>query len=106
MTAARLAKFAKIVMLKGKETVMATMNISLPDQMKEWIEEQVATRHYANVSDFIRDLIREDQAQAEAIAELRHMVDHADASGISDLTVDDIRREVQKELGIDDADAA
>jgi len=85
---------------------MATMNISLPDQMKEWIEQQVATGRYANVSDFVRDLIREDQEQAAAIAELRKIVETADASGISDLTVEDIRREVLLELGVDDADAA
>ena len=85
---------------------MATMNISLPDQMKEWIEQQVAAGRYANVSDFMRDLIREDQARAASLDELRKMVEEADASGISDLTVEDIRREVLAELGIDDADAA
>lgn len=85
---------------------MATMNISLPDQMKEWIEQQVATGRYANVSDFMRDLIREDQARAASLDELRKMVEEADASGISDLTVEDIRREVLAELGVDDADAA
>jgi len=85
---------------------MATMNISLPDQMKEWIEQQVATGRYANVSEFVRDLIREDQEQAAAIAELRKTVETADASGISDLTIDDIRREVLLELGVDDVDAA
>ena len=85
---------------------MATMNISLPLQMKEWIEQQVATGRYANVSDFVRDLIREDQERTAAIGELRKMVDEADASGISDLTVDDIRREVLAELGADEADAA
>lgn len=85
---------------------MATMNISLPDQMKEWVEQQVATGRYANVSDFMRDLIREDHERAAAIDELRKIVEEADASGVSDLTVADIRREVLQELGIDDADAA
>jgi antitoxin ParD1/3/4 len=85
---------------------MATMNISLPDQMKEWVERQVATGRYANVSDFVRDLIREDQDRVAAIGELRKIVEEADASGISDLTIADIRREVLQELGADDADAA
>lgn len=84
---------------------MATMNISLPDQMKEWIERQVETGRYANVSDFVRDLIREDQDRVAAIGELRKIVEEADASGISDLTIADIRREVLQELGADDADA-
>ncbi len=37
---------------------MATMNISLPDQMKAWVEEQVKSGRYANSSDYMRDLVR------------------------------------------------
>ncbi|HEV2515781.1 MAG TPA: type II toxin-antitoxin system ParD family antitoxin [Devosia sp.] len=86
---------------------MAMMNISLPDKMKQWVEEQVATGRYANASDLIRDLIREDQDRAMVISELQAMIDEADASGISDRTVEDIRRDVRRELGLsDDADAA
>ena len=40
---------------------MATMNVSLPDLMKEWVEEQIKTGHYSNASDYVRDLIRRDQ---------------------------------------------
>lgn len=46
---------------------MATMNISLPDQMKEWVETRVAqSGRYANVSDYMRDLIREEQDRDRA----------------------------------------
>ena len=38
---------------------MATMNISLPDEMKAHVEDWVATGEYANASDFVRALIRE-----------------------------------------------
>ena len=37
---------------------MTTMNISLPDEMKAWIDEQVQKRAYASSSEFFRDLIR------------------------------------------------
>jgi antitoxin ParD1/3/4 len=40
---------------------MATMNISLPDQMKEWVERRAASGRYSNSSDVLRDLIREAQ---------------------------------------------
>jgi antitoxin ParD1/3/4 len=40
---------------------MATMNVSLPDPMREWVEAQVKGGEYANASDYIRDLIRHDQ---------------------------------------------
>ena len=69
---------------------MATMNISLPDQMKRWVEEQVATGRYANASDYVRDLVRKDQLHIDAIAKLQKVVDDALASGISDKSVDEI----------------
>ena len=40
---------------------MATMNVSLPDPMREWIDTQIKGGEYANASDYIRDLIRHDQ---------------------------------------------
>ncbi len=86
---------------------MATMNISLPDQMKHWVEEQVATGRYANASDLVRDLIREDQDRARAIAEVQTLIDEGIASGVSEKTIDDIRREVLDELGLNQhSDAA
>lgn len=46
---------------------MATVNISLPDQMKNWIDENVQSGLYANASDYVRDLIRKDNIQKEAL---------------------------------------
>jgi antitoxin ParD1/3/4 len=60
---------------------MGTMNISLPDPMKNWVEEQARTGRYANSSDYVRDLIRRDRARVEAIAELQAAVDAGLASG-------------------------
>jgi len=40
---------------------MATMNVSLPEGMKSWVEEQAQSAYYSNSSDYIRDLIRRDQ---------------------------------------------
>lgn len=40
---------------------MATMNISLPDEMKAWIEERAQSGRYANASDVVRDLVRREQ---------------------------------------------
>ena len=60
---------------------MATMNVSLPDKMKQWVEEQVQTGRYGNASDYVRDLVRRDQERAEAREKLQQMVDEALASG-------------------------
>jgi antitoxin ParD1/3/4 len=40
---------------------MATMNISLPDALRDYVERQVAERGYGTTSEYVRDLIRRDQ---------------------------------------------
>jgi antitoxin ParD1/3/4 len=40
---------------------MATMNVSLPDAMKEFVDEQVSRRGYGTSSEYVRDLIRREQ---------------------------------------------
>lgn len=40
---------------------MGTMNISLPDSLKSFVDEQVAGRGYGTSSEYIRELIRADQ---------------------------------------------
>jgi antitoxin ParD1/3/4 len=45
---------------------MTTMNISLPDSMKAFVDAQIQERNYGTSSEYIRDLIRGDQIrQAE-----------------------------------------
>ncbi|QDE36398.1 type II toxin-antitoxin system ParD family antitoxin [Microbacterium foliorum] len=43
---------------------MATMNVSLPDPLKEFVEDQVAERGFGTSSEFVRDLIRKEQARS------------------------------------------
>lgn len=76
---------------------MATMNISLPDQMKAWVEEQVGTGRYGNSSDVVRDLIRREQVKAEKIAHWNVLIAEAHASGISDRTFEEIIAEARAE---------
>ena len=40
---------------------MATMNISLPESLKAFVDDQVATRGYSTSSEFVRELIRREQ---------------------------------------------
>ena len=39
---------------------MSTMNVSLPDGLKFFVDEQVATRGYRTSSGYVRELIRRD----------------------------------------------
>jgi antitoxin ParD1/3/4 len=38
-----------------------TMNISLPDPLKQFIEEQVSAGGYSSTSEYMRELVRADQ---------------------------------------------
>ena len=69
---------------------MATMNISLPDPMKDWVEAQAETGRYSNSSDYVRDLIRRDQVRAEKIAAMNIMIQEGLDSGISERSFDEI----------------
>jgi antitoxin ParD1/3/4 len=40
---------------------MSTMNISLPDSLKSFVDQQVNQRGYGTSSEYVRDLIRRDQ---------------------------------------------
>jgi antitoxin ParD1/3/4 len=69
---------------------MATMNVSLPDPMKDWVEAQARTGRYSNASDYVRDLIRRDQERAEGIARMQRLLTEGIESGVSDESMDDI----------------
>lgn len=60
---------------------MATMNVSLPDPMKTWVERRTQGGRYGNVSDYMRDLIRRDQERQSAIEELQSFIDDGLQSG-------------------------
>ncbi len=81
-----------------KVVMMATMNISVPDPMKDWVQSQVNTGAYANTSDYIRDLIRQDQKNRNKIAALQTAITAGLDSGESDKSFDDIINQVRNEL--------
>ena len=74
---------------------MATMNVSLPDPMKEWVESQIEGGHYSNASDYIRDLIRRDQEYQDKHEALIKALIAGEKSGISKRTIDDIWMDVK-----------
>jgi antitoxin ParD1/3/4 len=42
---------------------MSTMNVSLPDALKDCVNEQVSRRGYGTSSEYVRELIRKDQSR-------------------------------------------
>ncbi|MDH7785502.1 antitoxin ParD1/3/4 [Ochrobactrum sp. 19YEA23] len=69
---------------------MATMNVSLPHPMKEWVEAQAKTGRYSNASDYVRDLIRKDQMRGDKIAAMQHFVDEGLQSGVGTRSGDEL----------------
>lgn len=80
---------------------MATMNVSLPDPMKKWVENQVESGHYSNTSDYVRDLIRRDQEFRDQREVLVKALIAGEQSGVSERNVEGIWRDVKGRRGPD-----
>ena len=76
---------------------MATMNVSLPDTLRDWVEEQVKGGKYANTSDYIRDLIRHDQDRQDKRKALIGALIEGEDSGVSTRSVPDILEDIRRE---------
>ena len=77
---------------------MATMNVSLPDAMKAWVEDRSRSGRYSNASDYVRDLIRRDQDRAEKIAKMQALIDEAAASGEGQRSMAQIEQEARNRI--------
>ena len=74
---------------------MAQMNISIPDKLKAWVESRVADGSYASSSDYLRDLVRQDQRERRRLEWLRAEIQAGRDSGVSDRSLQDIVAEAR-----------
>lgn len=58
---------------------MQTMNISLPDPLKQYVEEQVSEGGYSSASEYVRELLRIDQKR-----KAREMLEQALLSALNE----------------------
>ena len=75
---------------------MGTMNISLPDPLKDFIEQQVSSGRYSSISEYMRELVREDEkrkAQEKLEALLLEGLQSGAASEMTKTDWDEIRRD-------------
>jgi antitoxin ParD1/3/4 len=79
---------------------MATMNISLPESMKEFLEEESAKNGFRTVSEYVRSIIREvqeRQAEREKVdAQLLEALDSGAAAPSDQADWQNIRNEVHR----------
>ena len=78
---------------------MASMNISLPGPMRDWVEQQMKSGRYDNASEYMRDLIRHDQDRASKIEAMQRLVDEAMASEDSSKSLAEIRAIARQKAG-------
>ncbi len=76
---------------------MASMNVSVPDLMRDWVENRISNGQYASISDYVRALIRRDQAQTDAHHSLVAALIEGETSGVSKRRIPDILAAVKAE---------
>ena len=63
---------------------MASMNVSVPEAMRAWVQRRIESGEYTSVSDYVRDLIRRDQDARQrqlGVADIRRSIEESRASG-------------------------
>lgn len=86
---------------KFKSDAMQTMNISLPDQLKDFVDQQVGSGRYSSVSEYVRDLIRDDEkrkAQDKLEALLIEGIQNGEPAEMTREDWADIRSEAVKQF--------
>ncbi|BAY39006.1 putative addiction module antidote protein, CopG/Arc/MetJ family [Nostoc sp. NIES-2111] len=80
---------------------MKSINISLPDTMRAYVEEQVAQGGYSSVSEYFRELVRQDQkhrAKERLETMLLEGLNSGDATEMTTQDWEDIRQAVRERI--------
>ena len=67
---------------------MQTMNVSLPETLKDFVDQQIAAGRYSTASEYVRELIRNDEKQ-KAEEQLPTLLREGLQSKETELTRDD-----------------
>ncbi len=78
---------------------MSTMNISLPETMKSFVDEQVSRRGYGTSSEYVRDLIRKDQDRLQLRGLLLSGAASAPVAVADQTYFNDLRDRVRRNAG-------
>lgn len=80
---------------------MTSMNISVPEPMRDWVEALIKQGRYGNASEYFRELIRRDQERLARERLEQLLVEGIESGAPSPMTKKDwaeIRDEVAKKL--------
>ncbi len=73
-----------------------TMNISLPDSMKSFVDERLASESYGSASEYVRDLIRFDQKRVEQEKLERLLLERLESKNTKEWNVEELRAELTR----------
>jgi antitoxin ParD1/3/4 len=77
---------------------MQTMNISLPDPMKQFVEDQVTAGAYSSASEYVRELVRADQkrhAKEQLEQVLLSAINSGDPIEVTPEMINEVRQRLQ-----------
>lgn len=82
---------------------MATIRktVTFTQQQDNWIKSQINAGEYTNDSEYLRDLVRRDQAKKGKFNILKTAIQTGLDSGISEKSIPDIMSEVEKRMRAD-----
>ena len=75
---------------------MTTMNISLPEPLKDFVDEQVAQRGYSTSSEYVRELIRKEQDRQQLRSLLLDGAASSPGAPVSGIYFDGLRSRVNR----------
>jgi antitoxin ParD1/3/4 len=79
---------------------MVKKSISVTEKQEQWVKAQIASGHFGNESEVIRDLIRErqtrEQETPEEIQAIRKALIEGEKSGFSEKSIDEIWDEARQ----------
>jgi antitoxin ParD1/3/4 len=81
---------------------MQTMNISLPDPMKQFVEEQVSAGAYSSASEYVRELVRADQkrhAKEQLEQIMLKAINSGDPIDVTPEMVEEVRQRLRVRAG-------
>ena len=78
---------------------MASMNISLPGPVRDWVEKEMKYGRYDGASGYKRGLDRHEQGRASKIKAMQRLVDEAMASQDSNKSLSEIRAIARQKAG-------
>lgn len=80
---------------------MIRHTITVPEQLSQFIGEQVDSGQFGSISDYIRDLIRNDQRRKEkAFAELRQLINEGKQGDPVPFSMEKIIKSAEKKMEV------